>query len=94
MGALAGSAVGLFVLAWALALAVCSGAAVAQNAGLSDNAVRIGVLTDMSGALSDLSGAGSATAVKMCNWRSVRRTSGMVVTCFNARLYRSYLFDR
>ena len=33
--------------------------------GLSDDVVRIGVMTDMSGALSDLSGRGSVTAVKM-----------------------------
>jgi branched-chain amino acid transport system substrate-binding protein len=33
--------------------------------GLSDGAVRIGVVTDMTGALSDLSGRGSAMAVRM-----------------------------
>ncbi|VWX58911.1 Leucine-, isoleucine-, valine-, threonine-, and alanine-binding protein [Burkholderiales bacterium 8X] len=37
----------------------------AQPAGISDNAVRIGVITDMSGALSELSGRGSAMAVRM-----------------------------
>lgn len=34
-------------------------------AGISDDVVRIGVLTDMSSALSDLSGQGSVTAVEM-----------------------------
>ena len=34
-------------------------------AAISDDAVRIGVLTDMSGALSDLSGRGSVAAVRM-----------------------------
>jgi branched-chain amino acid transport system substrate-binding protein len=37
----------------------------AQAAGISDDAVRIGVLTDMSSALADLSGQGSVTAVRM-----------------------------
>lgn len=37
----------------------------AGAAGLSDDAVRIGVITDMSSALSDLSGRGSVTAVRM-----------------------------
>ena len=36
-----------------------------QAQPVSDGAVRIGVVTDMTGALSDLSGRGSATAVKM-----------------------------
>jgi len=50
----------------ALAAAFCSFSlpALAQGA-VSDDVVRIGVLTDMSGALADLSGAGSATAVRM-----------------------------
>jgi branched-chain amino acid transport system substrate-binding protein len=37
----------------------------AQAAAFSDNAVNIGVLTDMSGVYSDFSGTGSVTAVKM-----------------------------
>lgn len=37
----------------------------ARAAGFSDNAVNIGVLTDMSGVYSDFSGTGSVTAVKM-----------------------------
>ena len=40
-------------------------AAGAAQAQVSDNVVRIGVLTDMSGAYSDLAGAGSVEAVKM-----------------------------
>jgi len=39
--------------------------AVAQTAGISDNVVKIGVLTDMSGQFSHESGEGSVTAVKM-----------------------------
>ncbi|MBA3998194.1 MAG: ABC transporter permease [Candidatus Accumulibacter sp.] len=49
-------------LAVAAALGFGSGMAQAQ---ISDNVVRIGVLTDMSGAYSDLSGAGAVTAAKM-----------------------------
>lgn len=37
----------------------------AQAQGVSDDVVRIGVVTDMSGALADLSGTGSETAVRM-----------------------------
>ncbi|MFH1870265.1 MAG: ABC transporter substrate-binding protein [Pseudomonadota bacterium] len=40
-------------------------AAVPALAQVSDNAVKIGVLTDMSGAYSDLSGAGAVEAAKM-----------------------------
>ena len=50
------------LLAASVAAGLCTAAA-AQ--GLSDNVVRIGVVTDMTGALSDLSGRGSATAVRM-----------------------------
>lgn len=39
--------------------------ATAQSNAISDDVVRIGVLTDLSGALSDLSGSGSVTAVRM-----------------------------
>ncbi|HEX8989496.1 MAG TPA: ABC transporter substrate-binding protein [Rhodocyclaceae bacterium] len=44
------------------AFGLAAGAAQAQ---ISDNVVKIGVLTDMSGAYSDLAGAGSVEAVKM-----------------------------
>lgn len=50
------------IVAAALAAALCQ-AALAD--GISDGVVRIGVVTDMGGALSDLSGRGSVTAVKM-----------------------------
>ena len=46
----------------ALALAVACGAARAE---ISDNVVRIGVLTDMSGAYSDLAGPGAVVAAHM-----------------------------
>ena len=46
----------------AAALYLISGAVAAQ---ISDNVVRIGVLTDMSGTYSDASGSGSVEAVKM-----------------------------
>jgi branched-chain amino acid transport system substrate-binding protein len=49
----------------ALAVAALGLAAGAAQAQISDNMVKIGVLTDMSGAYSDLAGAGSVTAVKM-----------------------------
>lgn len=50
----------------AAALAIASIAqAQAQGDGISDGAVRIGVITDMGGVLSELSGRGSAMAVKM-----------------------------
>jgi branched-chain amino acid transport system substrate-binding protein len=48
----------------AAALAVAS-IAQAQGDAISDGAVRIGVITDMGGVLSELSGRGSAMAVKM-----------------------------
>ncbi len=46
----------------AMALAMACGAA---HAEISDNVVRIGVLTDMSGAYSDLAGPGAVTAANM-----------------------------
>ena len=46
----------------ALTLTMACGAARAE---ISDNVVRIGVLTDMSGAYSDLAGPGAVTAAKM-----------------------------
>jgi branched-chain amino acid transport system substrate-binding protein len=51
-------------LAALLTLAL-AGPAAAADAKLSDGAVRIGVLTDMTGYYSDLSGAGSVLAAKM-----------------------------
>ncbi len=59
----------LTACAWALACALQwagpAREAAAQASAVSDGVVRIGVLTDMSGVLSDLSGSGSATAVRM-----------------------------
>ncbi len=40
-------------------------AALAQGAKLSDNAIKVGVLTDLSGVYSELSGAGSVKAAQM-----------------------------
>jgi len=51
-------------IALLLALAAPAGA-LAQGKGISDDVVRIGVLTDMTGYYSDLSGPGSALAAKM-----------------------------
>jgi branched-chain amino acid transport system substrate-binding protein len=45
--------------------AVCGLAAGAAQAQISDNVVKIGVLTDMSGAYSDLAGSGAVEATKM-----------------------------
>jgi branched-chain amino acid transport system substrate-binding protein len=50
------------ILGLALAAALGAGAASAQ---ISDNVVKIGVLTDMSGLYADLSGAGSVLAARM-----------------------------
>jgi branched-chain amino acid transport system substrate-binding protein len=52
----------LFQIAVLLSL---SGLAAAQQPATSDNVVRIGVLTDMSGQFSDESGKGAVTAVQM-----------------------------
>ena len=49
----------------AAALAAALGLAAPALAQVSDNVVKIGVLTDMSGAYSDLSGAGAVLAAKM-----------------------------
>jgi len=51
------------VVAGALALGFVS--AGAQTSGVSDGAVKIGVLTDMAGVFSDLAGAGAVTAAQM-----------------------------
>lgn len=48
-----------------LAMAALSLGALCQPALAADDAIRIGVLTDMSGLYSDQNGAGSVTAVKM-----------------------------
>ncbi|MFE1599451.1 ABC transporter substrate-binding protein [Methylobacterium sp. ID0610] len=50
---------------FALALVWAAGPASAEQAGISDGVVRIGVLTDMSGQFSHESGEGSVTAVRM-----------------------------
>src|SRR5450432_3691188 len=52
------------VLALALALGVIAGPALAQNK-ISDDVVRIGVLTDMSGLYADIGGQGSVVAAQM-----------------------------
>ncbi len=49
----------------AVALALGATSALAQQARMTDNVVRIGVLTDMSGQFSHESGKGSLTAVQM-----------------------------
>src|SRR3954468_22577621 len=49
----------------AAAFAVGSLGAAAQTSGVSDGAVKIGVLTDMAGVFSDLAGAGAVTAAQM-----------------------------
>src|SRR5580692_11309766 len=55
--------VSVLVAAAAISFVNCGGAA--QTAGISDDVVRIGVLTDMSGQFSHESGDGAVTAVKM-----------------------------
>ena len=54
----------MVAIAFALALAALPAAAAAQGK-VSDDVVRIGVLTDMTGYYSDLAGPGSVMAVKM-----------------------------
>lgn len=53
------------VLIGAAAVLFANGTAGAQTAAISDDVVRIGVLTDMSGQFSHESGEGAVTAVKM-----------------------------
>ena len=48
-----------------LASCACVTAAAAAQAQVSDDVVRIGVLTDMSGIYSDLAGEGAVEAVRM-----------------------------
>jgi branched-chain amino acid transport system substrate-binding protein len=47
------------------AIMLVNGGASAQTAGISDDVVKIGILTDMSGQFSHESGEGSVTAIKM-----------------------------
>ena len=47
------------------AILIVNGGAAAQTAAISDDVVKIGVLTDMSGQFSHESGEGSVTAIKM-----------------------------
>lgn len=49
----------------AAAMAMVNGSTYAQTAGVSDDVVKIGVLTDMSGQFSHESGEGAVTAIKM-----------------------------
>jgi branched-chain amino acid transport system substrate-binding protein len=53
------------VLAVSLAAVVAIGSFAALADGISDNVVKIGVLTDMSGQFSHESGEGAVTAVRM-----------------------------
>ncbi len=53
------------VLAVSLAAVIAIGSAAARADGISDNVVKIGVLTDMSGQFSHESGEGAVTAVRM-----------------------------
>lgn len=55
----------MFGAALAGSLVIGLTAAGAQTSGVSDGAVKIGVLTDMSGVFSDLAGAGAVTAAQM-----------------------------
>ncbi len=64
----------------AAALLMCpagDGSAPACAAELSNNIVRVGILTDMSGSYSDISGPGAVEAAKMAvedfRWNHVRR---------------------
>ncbi|HXI06127.1 MAG: ABC transporter substrate-binding protein [Bradyrhizobium sp.] len=55
----------IFAAVTAATLAMGGLAANAQTPGVSDGAVKIGVLTDMAGVFSDLAGAGAVTAAQM-----------------------------
>jgi len=55
----------IFAVVVAGSLAIGVAAAGAQTPGVSDGAVKIGVLTDMAGVFSDLAGAGAVTAAQM-----------------------------
>jgi branched-chain amino acid transport system substrate-binding protein len=54
-----------YILILAVAAAASVGSASAQTPAISDDAIKIGVLTDMSGQFSHESGEGAVTAVRM-----------------------------
>lgn len=54
-----------FLTAFGTGLALVMAVSVASAAGLSDGVLKVGVMTDMSGAYSDLSGPGSTLAAQM-----------------------------
>jgi branched-chain amino acid transport system substrate-binding protein len=60
-----GSSMALKLMSAAVCSALLYGSASAQPQGISDNVVRIGVLTDLSGTFSDFAGKGAVEAVKM-----------------------------
>ncbi|WP_231502538.1 ABC transporter substrate-binding protein [Herbaspirillum sp. RV1423] len=60
-----GSSLALKAISAAVCSALLYGNAAAQPQGISDNVVRIGVLTDLSGTFSDFAGKGAVEAVKM-----------------------------
>ena len=60
-----GSSMALKLMSAAVCSALLYGSAAAQPQGISDNVVRIGVLTDLSGTFSDFAGKGAVEAVKM-----------------------------
>ena len=49
----------------ATGLIICAGVAAAQQPGISDNVVKIGLILDMSGIYADITGIGSVNAAKM-----------------------------
>ncbi len=55
----------LFLSAFGTGLALVVAVSLASAAGLTDGVLKVGVMTDMSGAYSDLSGPGSALAAQM-----------------------------
>ena len=55
----------LFLSAFGTGLALVMAVSGASAAGLSDGVLKVGVMTDMSGAYSDLSGPGSVLAAQM-----------------------------
>ena len=71
----------LSTLACAAAFATLSGAASAQ---ISDNTVKVGVLTDMSGTYSDLAGAGAVLATEMAIAAFIGSVIGAVMVAVTA----------
>ncbi len=65
-----------------VALAALAGAAGAQK--LSDNAIRIGFITDMSSVYSDLDGSGGATAIQMAIDDFKAKNPGIAIEFFSA----------